>query len=253
MRTASAPSTPLPTSRRRHLELASQRAGDRMMAAFGRLCLLIAKDGFSQDQPRVPAGHPDAGQWTSGGSPSGAGSDGNPLQSLVAATGRGLRAICEAQFDRDIFQCRMVAFDRAMNRPTSVTHPAWLASKFRPATIEPPKMKILERVLHYSAKERAFEIPISIDLPVQGERDWSCVYRIGWPDGTHNGSGYGLDGMQALMLALQAIGADIYTSAYHRSGRLSWLDPGDGYGFPVPKTISHLLIGTDAAAIEAPR
>jgi len=79
-----------------------------MMAAFGRLCLLIAKDGFSQDQPRVPAGHPDAGQWTSGGSPSGAGSDGNPLQSLVAATGRGLRAICEAQFDRDIFQCRMV-------------------------------------------------------------------------------------------------------------------------------------------------
>lgn len=114
-------------------------------------------------------------------------------------------------------------------------------------------MKILERVLHYSAKERAFDIPISIDLPVQGERDWSCLYRIGWPDGTHTGSGYGLDGMQALMLALQAIGADIYTSAYHRSGRLSWLDPGDGYGFPVPKTISHLLIGTDAAAIEAPR
>lgn len=114
-------------------------------------------------------------------------------------------------------------------------------------------MKILERVLHYSAKEGAIDVAITIDLPVQGERDWSCHYRIGWPDGAHTGSGYGLDGMQALMLALQAIGADIYTSAYHRSGRLSWLDPGDGYGFPVPKTISHLLIGTDAAAIGSRR
>jgi len=92
----------------RDLGLASRLAGDRMMAAFDRLCGLIAKDGFNPDQPRVPAGGPDAGQWTSGEPSVGPGSDGNPLQSLIAATNRGLRAVCEAQLDRDIFQCRMV-------------------------------------------------------------------------------------------------------------------------------------------------
>jgi hypothetical protein len=46
---------------------------------------------------------------------------------------------------------------------------------------------------------------------------------------------------------MEAIGTDIYTSDYHRSGRLRWLEYGDGYGFPVPKTIRHLLIGGDAS------
>jgi hypothetical protein len=109
-----------------------------MMAAFDRLCGLIAKDGFSPDQPRVPAGGPDAGQWTSGEASVGPGSDGNPLQSLVAATNRGLRAVCEAQLDRDIFQCRMVGSDRAMIRLTSAARLVWLASRFRRLTIEWP-------------------------------------------------------------------------------------------------------------------
>ena len=108
-------------------------------------------------------------------------------------------------------------------------------------------MKILERILRFAAAQREIEIEISIDLPVQGDRDWSCLYRIDWPDGPYTGSGYGIDATQALLLALQAIGTDIYTSDYHRSGRLRWLVPGDGYGFPVPATISHLLIGGDAA------
>ena len=107
-------------------------------------------------------------------------------------------------------------------------------------------MKILERILHYSSARGNIEIPISIDLPVQGDRDWSCLYRIDWPDGPYTGAGYGVDATQALLLAMQAIGTDIYTSDYHRSGRLRWLDPGDGYGFPVPATISHLLTGGDA-------
>jgi hypothetical protein len=108
-------------------------------------------------------------------------------------------------------------------------------------------MKILERILHYSSALGDIEIAISIDLPVQGDRDWSCRYRINWPDGLYTGSGYGLDATQALLLAMQAIGTDIYTSDYHRSGRLRWQVPGDGYGFPVPATISHLLVGGDAA------
>lgn len=108
-------------------------------------------------------------------------------------------------------------------------------------------MKIVERTLHYSDGGRDIDIAVSIDLPVQGERDWSCRYRIGWPDGAYEGRGYGLDGTQALLLAMEAIGTDLYTSDHHRSGRLRWHEFGNGYGYPVPKTIRHLLIGGDAA------
>ncbi|WP_146170274.1 hypothetical protein [Bosea sp. 124] len=95
-------------SRKQALALSSKIAGDRMMAAFERLCRLMAKESFNPDQPCVPAGNPDAGQWTAGDAAVGSGAALNPLQSIAAATSRGLRAICEAQFDRDIFQCRMV-------------------------------------------------------------------------------------------------------------------------------------------------
>lgn len=123
MRKASPATNLRPIGRRRDLVSASQLAGDRMMAAFDRLRRLIAKDGFNPDQPRAPAGNPDAGQWTSRDASVAPGSDGNPLQSLVAATSRGLRAICEAQLDRDIFQCRMVGlrtcYDQAYQRYAS--------------------------------------------------------------------------------------------------------------------------------------
>lgn len=123
MRKTSAAPNLRPIGRRHDLALASQLAGDRMMAAFDRLCRLITKDGFNSDQPRVAAGNPDAGQWTSGDASVGLGSDGDPLQSLVAATSRGLRAICEVQLDRDIFQCRMVGlrscYDQAYQRYAS--------------------------------------------------------------------------------------------------------------------------------------
>jgi hypothetical protein len=35
-----------------------------MMAAFARLQAFAEKAGFNPDQPRVPAGNPDGGQWT---------------------------------------------------------------------------------------------------------------------------------------------------------------------------------------------
>lgn len=56
-------SRPRPRSAR---ALACQIAGERMMAAFARLQAFAEKGGFNPDQPRVPAGSPDGGQWTSG-------------------------------------------------------------------------------------------------------------------------------------------------------------------------------------------
>ena len=55
-----------------------------------------------------------------------------------------------------------------------------------------------------------------------------------------------LDSVQALLLALQAIGAELYRSEHHLSGRLLWEKEGGGYGFPVPRNIRDLLVGDDA-------
>lgn len=57
--------------------------------------------------------------------------------------------------------------------------------------------------------------------------------------------------MQALTLALQKIGTEIYTSDFHKSGLLSWDDSKKsnsrtGYGFPVMPSVRDLLIGDDA-------
>jgi hypothetical protein len=58
--------------------------------------LQAAKANFNPSQPRVPAGEPEGGQWTG----------------TSAGLGRyrlaGLEDICDAQYERDIFQCRLV-------------------------------------------------------------------------------------------------------------------------------------------------
>jgi hypothetical protein len=56
----------------------------------------------------------------------------------------------------------------------------------------------------------------------------------------------GVDGMQALILALRALGAEICTSEYHEAGTLRWFEPGRGYGFPIASSLRDVLIGDDA-------
>lgn len=107
-------------------------------------------------------------------------------------------------------------------------------------------MEIIRRSLTYATLSGDVEIAIVVSEPIQGERDWSCAYEIGWPDHPRRGFGYGIDSTQAMLLTMQAIGTDIYTSDYHLSGRLRWEISGKGYGYPVPRTIKHLLVGDDA-------
>ncbi len=46
--------------------------------------------------------------------------------------------------------------------------------------------------------------------------------------------------MQALLLALQSIGTDLYTSAEAKEGRLTWFGS-PNLGFPVPDIIADLV------------
>lgn len=76
----------------------------------------VAKANFNSNEPRVPAGNPDGGQWTDGG-----GGD------REATLSPGLRRIssdleeeCWAQYQQDLFHCRMVGvpacYEQAMLR-----------------------------------------------------------------------------------------------------------------------------------------
>lgn len=105
-------------------------------------------------------------------------------------------------------------------------------------------MLTMTRTLRLS-DEAATAIPVSVFMPVQEDSDWSCVFSIGWPERTLERKVFGIDAIQSLELALRMIGTELYTSEYHKAGRLMWLKPGAGYGFPVPKTISDMLVGED--------
>lgn len=108
-------------------------------------------------------------------------------------------------------------------------------------------MLIASRELTLRASGEDIKIPICIFAPekeVGGA--WGCRFEIDWPDKKSNKTIFGFDSIQALVLALQAIGAEIYSSNYHKVGQLFLDKPGAGYGFPVVPTYRDLLQGDDA-------
>jgi hypothetical protein len=108
-------------------------------------------------------------------------------------------------------------------------------------------MIIASRALKLQTDDGVAHIPIRIFVPQPAPSgSWSCCYEIGWPDGQHSMEACGADSVQALALALQMIGSEIYTSSYHKSGALFLEAPGRGYGFPVPASLRDLLEGDDA-------
>jgi hypothetical protein len=106
-------------------------------------------------------------------------------------------------------------------------------------------MIIATRVLKLKCPSGDIEVPIRIFAPEKQEVGWICRVDIEWPDEKLTRIAVGEDGVQALELALKLIGAQLYTSDHHESGKLEWLEPGQGYGFPVPNGIRDMLVGDD--------
>jgi hypothetical protein len=107
-------------------------------------------------------------------------------------------------------------------------------------------MIIAARPLVLRTDNRDIEIPIVIHAPEKERADWICRFDIGWPEGKAERWGTGVDAVQALVMALQMIGVEIYSSQHHQSGRLRWLENGQGYGFPVSHNSRDLLEGDDS-------
>jgi hypothetical protein len=106
-------------------------------------------------------------------------------------------------------------------------------------------MMIATRVLKLRSGGKEIEIPIRLFAPQRGEGGWFCRYEIDWPDNKRIRDAWGVDSVQAVVIGLQMIGADVYTSSYHKSGNLMFEGPARGYGFPVPSSLRDLLIGDD--------
>lgn len=112
-------------------------------------------------------------------------------------------------------------------------------------------MSIANRILYLQQGQHDVEVPVRIFAPEADGNAWRCRYEIDWPGETHRSAVVGFDSMQALTLALQIIGTELYTSDFHESGLLSWDSPRKsnsrkGYGFPVPTSLRDLLEGDDA-------
>jgi hypothetical protein len=108
-------------------------------------------------------------------------------------------------------------------------------------------MLIARRVLTLRSRAGKIGIPIRLFAPRPVENgNWVCHYEVGWPEQPTSKDVGGADSMQALIHALQIIGAEIYTSNYHKSGRLEFESFGKGYGFPVMSGLRDLLVGDDA-------
>jgi hypothetical protein len=89
-------------------------------------------------------------------------------------------------------------------------------------------------------------VEVRIHSPRQLDIDYECQVEIHWPGQIWRGSMIGVDECQAVFLALQLVGIRLYNSDHHNAGRLIWLEPGQGYGFPVTNNVRHLLVGDDA-------
>lgn len=74
---------------------------------------------FVSNQPRVPSGRPDGGQWTAVGGSSSA------HRLAMGKWNQGNYEKCEAQYEKDIFQCRMMPWnpfcvDQPISRRTAL-------------------------------------------------------------------------------------------------------------------------------------
>ncbi|MDR4305447.1 hypothetical protein IHQ68_02265 [Chelatococcus sambhunathii] len=107
-------------------------------------------------------------------------------------------------------------------------------------------MLIGTRTLHVVRGEStvAMDVRVYVPEPTDGGA-WSCRYEIDWPERARSFHSCGVDAFQALELALKMVGSELYASEHHKFGRLSWLQPGAGYGFPVAPAFRDCLIGED--------
>ncbi len=102
---------------------------------------------------------------------------------------------------------------------------------------------LAERILDLdvSGKHRQVTVLIGAPQPLPGSADCFCAYQVvGLGDTTVRYAG-GVDGAQALYLAMEAVGTFLANTPEARSGRLTWYGE-RALGFPVRDQRPHLKL-----------
>jgi hypothetical protein len=107
-------------------------------------------------------------------------------------------------------------------------------------------MLIMERQLVCHINGQDVPVPVRFFKPLADAGGaWRCQYEIGWPNGVYSHQAYGVDSVQALLLAMKMLAAELYTSDMHRSGCLRWQEEGMGYGLPLSLGLRDMYVGHD--------
>jgi uncharacterized protein DUF6968 len=84
--------------------------------------------------------------------------------------------------------------------------------------------------------ERQFElgearVVLRLFVPEPSDKDYGCEYSIVWPDREQRRRIFGIDAVQALLLAMQMAHVDLLLSPESKAGQLTWLEERD-FGLP---------------------
>jgi hypothetical protein len=110
-------------------------------------------------------------------------------------------------------------------------------------------MIILKRTLTLLTESGDVDFDVTFELPVQDAEiengDYVCRCVIDWPGARWEGRNAGVDSCHALRMAQVLVGIRLYMSEAHAAGKLKCMEPGIGYGFPVPSNMRDMLVGYD--------
>jgi hypothetical protein len=106
---------------------------------------------------------------------------------------------------------------------------------------------VAHRILTATVEGKRIQVEVRVFMPIclSGGENWECAYEIAWAARRRRNSVGGLDSVQALFLALQFIGAELYAGRPAELAGLTWLEPGQGYGFLLPPNLRDLAVGED--------
>jgi hypothetical protein len=102
-----------------------------------------------------------------------------------------------------------------------------------------------KRILRVRDSKGETLVPVQIEVPVPDRTAWTCNFSIDWPEGRATGYATAFDAVQALLFAMERVAILLYVSSYHNNHTLLFEEPGEGYGFPLPRDSRHMAIGLD--------
>ena len=98
------------------------------------------------------------------------------------------------------------------------------------------------RTLRVAGEKKNIKVRIGRPKRFPDGEDYFCPYQIIGMGNEKVRHAAGVDAVQALVLALERIGAELYTSDEAKAGKLAWLDDNEkNLGFPVPDTLRDLI------------